>query len=51
MELIAASLNIAPDHFAEYRLAKLRRELNGRAVGFQAALSQTRRLKTRPREL
>jgi hypothetical protein len=28
---------VAVDHFAEYRLAELRRELNGREVGFEAA--------------
>ena len=37
IELIAASLDLEPDHFAEYRLAELRRELNGREVGFEAA--------------
>jgi transcriptional regulator with XRE-family HTH domain len=37
LELIAASLEIDPDYFPEYRLAELRDQLNGREVGFQAA--------------
>jgi transcriptional regulator with XRE-family HTH domain len=37
LELIAASLELEPSYFAEYRLAELRRELNGREVGFEAA--------------
>jgi transcriptional regulator with XRE-family HTH domain len=37
IELIAASLDVEPSYFAEYRLAELRRELNGREVGFAAA--------------
>jgi transcriptional regulator with XRE-family HTH domain len=37
IELIAACLGIEPGYFAEYRLAELRRELNGREVGFEAA--------------
>ena len=37
IELIAASLDIEPGYFAEHRLAELRRELNGREVGFEAA--------------
>jgi transcriptional regulator with XRE-family HTH domain len=37
IELIAASLDVEPGYFAEYRLAELRRELNGREVGFEAA--------------
>jgi len=37
MQLIAASLEIDVDRFAEYRIAELRDQLNGREVGFQAA--------------
>ena len=37
LELIAAALNVRPEYFAEYRLAALRRSLDERAVGFQAA--------------
>ena len=37
MQLLATSLQIDPDRFAEYRIAELRAELNGREVGFQAA--------------
>lgn len=37
MELIATSLQIDVDRFAEYRIAELRDQLNGREVGFQAA--------------
>jgi hypothetical protein len=37
LELIAASLGIQPRYFAEYRIAELRDQLNGREVGFHAA--------------
>jgi transcriptional regulator with XRE-family HTH domain len=37
IQLLATSLHIDPDRFAEYRIAELRAELNGREVGFQAA--------------
>jgi transcriptional regulator with XRE-family HTH domain len=37
LELIATSLDIDAAFFAEYRLDRLRRELNGREVGFEAA--------------
>jgi transcriptional regulator with XRE-family HTH domain len=37
IELIAATLDIELGYFAEYRLAELLRELNGRDVGFEAA--------------
>ena len=37
IELIAASLDVEPSYFAEHRLAELRRELNGREVGFATA--------------
>jgi transcriptional regulator with XRE-family HTH domain len=37
LELIAHSLDLEPAYFAEYRLAELRRELNGREVGFEPA--------------
>lgn len=37
LELIAAALDVRAEHFAEYRLAALRRSLDERAVGFRAA--------------
>jgi transcriptional regulator with XRE-family HTH domain len=37
MELIAASLDLEPAYFAEYRLAELQHQLNGREVGFDVA--------------
>lgn len=37
LELIAAALDVRPEYFAEYRLAVLRRSLDERAVGFDAA--------------
>lgn len=37
LELIASSLDIDATFFAEYRLDQLRRELNAREVGFEAA--------------
>jgi transcriptional regulator with XRE-family HTH domain len=37
LELIAASLRLDPDYFPEYRLARLRDELNPKRAGFQAA--------------
>lgn len=37
IELIAASLDLEPSYFAEYRLAELQHQLNGREVGFHAA--------------
>jgi hypothetical protein len=37
LELIAAALDVRAEHFAEYRLAALRRSLDEHAVGFQAA--------------
>jgi transcriptional regulator with XRE-family HTH domain len=37
LELIAASLDLEPDYFPEYRLAQLRDELNPKRAGFQAA--------------
>jgi transcriptional regulator with XRE-family HTH domain len=46
IELIAASLDLEPDHFAEYRLAELRRQLNGREVGFEAAGRHTTRARS-----
>lgn len=33
LELIARALELAPDHFAEYRLAELRDQLDERRVG------------------
>jgi len=37
LELIATALDVRPEYFAEYRLAVLRRSLDERAVGFDAA--------------
>jgi transcriptional regulator with XRE-family HTH domain len=37
LELIAHALELEPDHFAEYRLAELRDQLDERHVGFDAA--------------
>ena len=37
MQLLATSLKIDANRFAEHRIAELRAELNGRDVGFQAA--------------
>ena len=37
IELLATSLAIDTARFAEYRIAELRDQLNGREVGFQAA--------------
>jgi transcriptional regulator with XRE-family HTH domain len=37
LELIATALDVHPEYFAEYRLAVLRRSLDERAVGFDAA--------------
>jgi transcriptional regulator with XRE-family HTH domain len=38
MEAIAKALNIGPEHFAEYRMAMARRELDPVQVGFRKAL-------------
>jgi transcriptional regulator with XRE-family HTH domain len=38
MELIAAACGVAPDHFAEYRLAAAMRELDPTEVGLEQAL-------------
>jgi transcriptional regulator with XRE-family HTH domain len=37
IELIAASLELEPNYFAEYRLAELRDQLDARRTGFEAA--------------
>ncbi|MGO9750978.1 MAG: hypothetical protein ACLP8S_14965 [Solirubrobacteraceae bacterium] len=37
LELIAASLDLEPDYFPEYRLARLRAELDPKRAGFAAA--------------
>lgn len=37
LELIAASLELEPNYFPEYRLARLRDELNPKRTGFHAA--------------
>lgn len=38
MEAVASAFNISPDHFAEYRLADLRRRLDPAQVGLENAL-------------
>lgn len=37
LELLAAALDVPPEHFAEYRLALMRQSLDEHAVGFDAA--------------
>jgi transcriptional regulator with XRE-family HTH domain len=37
LELLAGALDVAPEEFAEYRLAKLRHELDPKRAGFEAA--------------
>jgi transcriptional regulator with XRE-family HTH domain len=37
LELLATAFKLPPDYFAEYRLAELRRQLDERQVGFDAA--------------
>ncbi len=37
LELLASAFELSPDYFAEYRLAELRRQLDERQVGFDAA--------------
>jgi transcriptional regulator with XRE-family HTH domain len=37
LQLIAAALNLQPRYFAEYRLAELQEQLDGRRVGFEQA--------------
>ncbi len=37
LQLIAACLDLQPSYFAEYRLAELHRQLDGRRVGFDHA--------------
>lgn len=44
LELLAAALELPPSHFAEYRLADLRRQVDERAVGLRAALRRYRQL-------
>jgi transcriptional regulator with XRE-family HTH domain len=38
MELLAATLEVEPSHFVEYRLALARRQLDERQVGLKAAV-------------
>jgi transcriptional regulator with XRE-family HTH domain len=38
LELIARVFDIDPDFFVEYRMGKMREEINPRVVGFDAAL-------------
>ena len=53
LELLASAFELSPHHFAEYRLAELRRQLDERQVGFAAAyrtyqtLSRRRRIPQR----
>jgi transcriptional regulator with XRE-family HTH domain len=44
LELIAASLEIKPGYFPEYRLAELRDQLDPRRAGFTAAWRRYREL-------
>lgn len=39
MEQIARALEVPPDYFAEYRMAKMRESLNPNRVGFKKALA------------
>ncbi|MDQ3676343.1 MAG: helix-turn-helix domain-containing protein [Actinomycetota bacterium] len=43
VELLAATLGVAPEHFLEYRLAQLRHALNEREVGYDRARDTLRR--------
>lgn len=43
LELLAAALDVAPEHFLEYRLAQLRHALNEREVGYDRARATLRR--------
>ena len=47
LELLARVFQLAPDYFAEYRLAELRRQLDERQVGFDAAYRTYRTLSRR----
>lgn len=38
LELLAATFGVDPEFFVEYRLARLRHELNKREVGYERAL-------------
>jgi transcriptional regulator with XRE-family HTH domain len=44
LQLLAAALDLPATHFAEYRLAELRRQVDERAVGLPAALRRYRQL-------
>jgi transcriptional regulator with XRE-family HTH domain len=44
MERIATTLRIEPDYFAEYRLAKARRQLTPEEVGLAKALKHLERI-------
>ena len=48
MEACARTLNLKPEHFAEYRLAMARQQLDPRVVGLETAL---RNLEAAPRLL
>jgi len=43
LELLAATFNVAPEFFVEYRLAQLRHALNERQVGYEQALRTLQR--------
>jgi transcriptional regulator with XRE-family HTH domain len=47
LELLASALELSPDDFAQYRLAELRRELDERRIGFDAAYRTYRTLSRR----
>jgi len=50
-QLIATGLVSSRVYFAEYRIAELRDQLNGREVGFEAGLRRYRQVWRRYREL
>jgi transcriptional regulator with XRE-family HTH domain len=47
LELLANAFELTPTYFAEYRLAELRRQLDERQVGFDAAYRTYRTLSRR----
>jgi transcriptional regulator with XRE-family HTH domain len=49
LELLARVFQLAPDYFAEYRLAELRRQLDERQVGFASAYRTYQTLSRRRR--
>ena len=49
MESVAKTLRVSPEHFAEYRLAKLRSTLDPEVVGLAKALGNAGQLAARQR--